>query len=84
MITPAQLRAGYLLASNQLANLEYKISQARMDLRALEEQAEKAREVKDAFRNAACSSCLGHGYVRVFYAHLLCARRHQGRNMHNV
>lgn len=68
MTTPVTLRAAYLLASGDLATAERQISDLRMALKDLEKRAETCREIKEAFRNAACGSCLGQGFIQHFYA----------------
>lgn len=62
------LRAAYLLAANNLAQLEYRRSELRMELTGLEKRITETKEIKESFINCACTSCLGHGYIRHQYA----------------
>lgn len=66
--TPASMREAYLLAVGQLAMIDRKLTDLRIEQRNLEERAEKCRVIRDGFKDAACSACDGYGYIRVFYA----------------
>lgn len=68
MHNPAMLRQAYLLASQEVSRISRRMSEIDMERRELERRLEPAQNIKNGLASAACSSCLGQGYIRHFYA----------------